>query len=304
MLAKCADGFFTRIARIVPLQALIVNADDFGLSAEVNAGIARAHREGVLTSASLMVAEPGAKAAADFARDNPLLDVGLHAVVCKGRSVLDASRLAGAVDARGNFIDSPVLAGMRYFFDRSLRAAMRDEMRAQIDLHLKMIGYLNHIDGHLNFHVHPLFADILIDLAIEYHVPCLRLPREPVLTTLRLRRDNAPRKIVEAAIFRLLSGRARRKMKQRGLKSTDWLFGLHQSGHLDQDYVLNVIDRLPDGITELYFHPADAIGDLAPARAARLEVEILTSPGIRHLIDRRGIRLITFSDLAKLAPAA
>ncbi|MGC1398046.1 ChbG/HpnK family deacetylase, partial [Candidatus Binatus sp.] len=234
------------------MKRLIVNADDFGLSPEVNAGIIRAHRDGILRSASLMVAEPAARAAADMARDNPALDVGLHAVVCRGRSLLDASRLGAAVSASGEFIDSPVGAGMRYFFDRSMRAAMTDELRAQVERHLELVGYLNHIDGHLNFHVHPLFADILVDLAVEYKVPCIRLPRERVLTTLRLRRDHAPRKLVESIIFRTLSRRTSRMMANRGLASTDALFGLHQSGHLSEDYIVGVLDRVRDGTTELY----------------------------------------------------
>jgi len=281
------------------LKRLIVNADDFGLSPEVNAGITRAHRDGILRSASLMVAEPAARAAADLARDNPELDVGLHAVVCQGRSMLDGSRLGAAVRASGEFIDSPVAAGMRYFFDRSLRAAMTDELRAQVERHLELVGYLNHIDGHLNFHVHPLFADILVNLAVEYKVPCIRLPRERVMTTLRLRRDNATRKLVESAIFRTLSRRTRRMMTERGLTSTDALFGLHQSGNLSEDYVVGVIDRIRDGTTELYFHPAADIGGIPPAPAAQLEVEILTSPRVHNAIVRNGIELITFADLAK-----
>ena len=104
------------------MKRLIVNADDFGLSPEVNAGILRAHRDGILCSASLMVAEPAARAAAEMARDNPALDVGLHAVVCRGRSILDASRLGAALGPSGAFIDSPVAAGMRYFFDQIGRA--------------------------------------------------------------------------------------------------------------------------------------------------------------------------------------
>ena len=115
------------------MKRLIVNADDFGLSPEVNAGIMRAHRDGILRCASLMVAEPSARAAAELARDNPALDVGLHAVVCRGRSMLTASRLGAAVSASGEFMDSPVAAGMRYFFDRSMRAAMTDELRAQVE---------------------------------------------------------------------------------------------------------------------------------------------------------------------------
>ncbi len=286
------------------MKRLIVNADDFGLSPEVNAGIIRAHRDGILRSASLMVAEPAARAAADLARDHPALDVGLHAVVCRGRSILDASRLGAAVGESGAFIDSPVGAGMRYYFDRSMRTAMTDELRAQIERHLELVGYLNHIDGHLNFHVHPLFADILVDLAVEYKVSCIRLPRERVMTTLRLRRDHAPRKLVESVIFRTLSRRTRRMMTARGLTSTDALFGLHQSGHLSEDYVVGVLDRIRAGTTELYFHPAADIGGVPPAAAAQLEVEILTSPRVREAIDRNGIELITFADLAKRKLAA
>ncbi len=286
------------------MKRLIVNADDFGLSPEVNAGIIRAHRDGILGGASLMVAELAAKPAAELARHNPRLDVGLHAVVCKGRSVLDAAQLRGAVDASGKFIDNPVLAGLRYFFDRSMRAKMTDELRAQVERHLELVGYLNHIDGHLNFHVHPLFADILIGLAVEYKVPCLRLPRENVMTTLRLARNNAPRKLMEAAIFHTLSRRTRRMMTERGLRSTDALFGLHQSGHLGEDYVVGVIDRLRDGTTELYFHPASDIGGVPPAAEAQLEVEILTSPRVREAIDRNQIELTTFADLAKSDLAA
>jgi chitin disaccharide deacetylase len=281
------------------LKRLIVNADDFGLSPEVNAGILRAHRDGILRSASLMVAEPYARAAADIARDNPALDVGLHAVVCRGRSILDSSRLGAALRTNGEFIDSPVGAGMRYFFDRSLRTAMTDELRAQVDRHLELVGYLNHIDGHLNFHVHPLFADILVDLAVEYKVPCIRLPRERVMTTLRLRQDNAARKLVESAIFRTLSRRTSRMMAARGLTSTDALFGLHQSGHLTEDYIVGVLDRIRDGTTELYFHPAADIGGTPPSVEAQLEVDILTSPRVRDALTRNGIDLITFADLAK-----
>jgi chitin disaccharide deacetylase len=281
------------------LKRLIVNADDFGLSPEVNAGIIRSRRDGILRSASLMVAEPAARAAAELARDNPELDVGLHAVVCRGRSMLDASRLGAAVRRSGEFINSPVAAGMRYYFDRSMRAVMTDELRAQVERHLELVGYLNHIDGHLNFHVHPLFADILVNLAVEYKVPCLRLPRERVMTTLRLRRDNAPRKLVESIIFRTLSRRTRRMMNERGLTSTDALFGLHQSGHLSEDYVVGVIDRIRGGTTELYFHPAADIGGIPPAAHAQLEVEILTSLRVREAIDRNGIELITFADLVK-----
>jgi hopanoid biosynthesis associated protein HpnK len=282
-------------------KSVIFTADDFGASAEVNAGILRAHRGGVLRATSLMVAAPARDAAVAAARECPGLDVGLHLVVCKGSSVLPPARLGGLVDADGHFVENPVRGGMRYFFNRSLRSKIADECRAQIDLHLKLVGYLNHIDGHLNFHVHPVICDILLDLAAEYRVPCIRLPREPVFTTLALARDNAARKLVEAVIFRSLSRRARRKMTRRGIKSTDWLFGLHQSGNLSEHYMLDVIARLRPGLTEIYAHPAADIGAAAPPAAAQLEVEILTSPLLPLALKEAGAGLTNFAELARAA---
>jgi hopanoid biosynthesis associated protein HpnK len=288
----------------IAARAVIVTADDFGLSREVNAGIIRAHREGILTATSLMVAAAAREEAAALARENPELDVGLHLVVCRGHSALPPNRLAGIVDASGNFPESPVRAGMRYYFNREIRARLRDEIRAQIELHLKLIGHLDHIDGHLNFHVHPVIAEILIDLCTEYRVRCIRLPREPVFTTLALARDHAARKIVEAGIFRALSRRARRLVDTHGMRSTDWLFGLHQSGHLTEAYVLGVIGRLAPGLTELYFHPAVNLGGEAPAIEAQREVSILTGAPVRAALEEQGIWLTNFAELASAENSA
>jgi hopanoid biosynthesis associated protein HpnK len=279
-------------------RAVIVTADDFGFSREVNAGIIRAHREGILTATSLMVAAAARDEAAALAQENPKLDVGLHLVVCRGKSVLAPDRLDNMTDALGNFAESPVGAGMRYFFNHEIRTHLCDEIRAQIELHLECIGRLDHVDGHLNFHVHPIIADILIELCIEYRIPCMRLPREPVFTTLTLARDNAARKILESFIFRILSHRARRKLNQRKIHSTDSLFGLHQSGQLTEQYILGVIARLPPGLTELYFHPAADLGGMPPALEAQAEVAILTSPRVRAALGEQGVRLTNFAEVA------
>lgn len=280
------------------VKQAIITADDFGFSREVNAAVTRAHRQGVLTGTSLMVAGAARDEAAMVARDNPRLDVGLHLVVCRGSSVLPASQLHGVADASGRFGENPAMAGMRYFFDRRIRGLLRDEMRAQIELHLKLTGTLNHIDGHLNFHVHPVIADMLIKFVDEYHVPCIRLPREPVFTTLRLAGDHAPRKLIEAVIFRALARRTRRMIAARGIISTDWLFGLHQSGNLTEEYITCVIDRLRPGLTELYFHPAEDIGATPPSAQAQREVSILTSSRVRAAIEAARIEITNFAEVA------
>jgi chitin disaccharide deacetylase len=290
----------TRHSQGVPRgKQVIVTSDDFGFSREVNGAVRRAYREGVLTAASLMVAGGARDEAATIAHDNPGLDVGLHLVVCRGTSVLPASDLPNLTDASGRFPENPVMAGMRYFFNRRLRMLLRDEIRAQIELHLRLVGTLNHIDGHLNFHVHPAIADILIELAVEYRVPCIRLPREPVFTTLRLANDNAARKIVEAVIFRALSRRTRRMIAAHGIESTDRLYGLHQNGNLSEEYVIGVIGRLGPGLTEIYFHPAEDAGGTPPSAQAQCETNILTSARIRAALDAAGVQLTNFAEIAR-----
>jgi hopanoid biosynthesis associated protein HpnK len=280
------------------VKSLIVNGDDFGYSREVNAGIIRAHREGILTSTSLMVAETARDEAAALAKENPALDVGLHLVVCMGRSVLPASEIAPVVDALGRFGNNAVSCGLKYFFTPGIREKLKAECRAQIELHLKLIGYLNHIDGHLNFHVHPALADVVVELAHEYKVPSFRIPSEPIFTTLAISRERLAGKLIEAAIFRTLSRRARKMATERGIMSSDWLFGLHQTGHITEDYVLGVMERLPDGLGEIYFHPAMDIGGVPPPPASQRETEVLTSARVRETIASRGIRLTTFREAA------
>lgn len=282
------------------MRRLIVNADDFGRSPQVNAAVIHAHRCGILTSASLMVAEPGAEEAALLARECPDLDVGLHVVACNGRSVLPARQIRGLVDDSGRFLPGEAHAGLRYALRPGLRRALRDEFRAQIERHLALMGYLHHLNGHHNLHLHPTLAGILIDLAAEYRVPCLRLVREPVLTSLSISRDHSLRKLRDHILFRWLSGRAERRMRSRGVTGNDCVFGFHQTGRLSEPYVLKVLERLPDeSTTELYLHPAmEAAGAPPMWPSQSVETALLTSPVVRRTIEERGISLITYRELA------
>ncbi len=276
-------------------RALIVTADDFGISREVNAAVVNGFQKGILTAASLMATGAALDEAVAIARNHPDLDVGLHLVVCRGSSVLAPERLPGLVDSDGHFPQQPVVAGLRFFFDRRLRNCLRDELRAQIERHLQLIGRLSHVDGHLNFHVHPVVATIVVELAVEYRIRCIRLPREPLVTTLRLARDHWPRKLIESVIFKLLCRRMLTLMKVHDLHTTDRLFGLHQTGHMTEAYVAGLIERLPPGLTEIYFHPAESIGVGVPPQAAQNEARILRSACIRQALVKAGVRLTNFA---------
>ncbi len=119
------------MARPEPARRLIVNADDFGRSAAINQAVIRAHQEGILTTASLMVNEPEAAEAVALAKANPRLGVGLHLALLCGRSALSAAQIPGLVNARGEFSDRPAAVGWRYFSQKQLRPQLHAEIRAQ-----------------------------------------------------------------------------------------------------------------------------------------------------------------------------
>src|SRR5471032_1244484 len=109
-------------------RRLIVNADDFGLSASVNSAVIRGHREGILTTASLMVNESGFDEAVKLAKENPSLGVGLHLTLLVGHSALPPEKIPGLVNSRSEFSNQPVATGFRFFFQRSLREQLRAEI--------------------------------------------------------------------------------------------------------------------------------------------------------------------------------
>ena len=134
---------------------LIVNADDFGRSHSINEAVIRAHQEGILTSASLMVNETGCDEAIRLAKENPKLGVGLHLTLLVGRSALAPEKIPGLVNPRGEFSNNPVGVGFRYFFNRRLRGQLRAEIHAQFDRFHATGLPLDHVNGHLHLHLHP-----------------------------------------------------------------------------------------------------------------------------------------------------
>src|SRR5437764_14715271 len=131
------------------VRRLIVNADDFGRSHAINQAVVRAHREGILTTASLMVNGEAALEAIDLARQNPRLGVGLHLTLVCGRSALSAKEIPGLLRATNSFTDSPVGACLRYYFQPSLQSQLRAEMAAQFRKFADTGLILDHVNGHL-----------------------------------------------------------------------------------------------------------------------------------------------------------
>jgi len=270
-------------------RRLIVNADDFGRSHAINQAVIRAHREGILTTASLMVNEAAADEAVDLARQNPGLGVGLHLSVACGRSALPPSAVPQLVNCHSLFSNNPAAAGFRYFFSAACRAQLRDEIAAQFEKFRASGLNLDHVNGHLNMHLHPSVLKILCDNAARSEVRALRLTRDPFLLNARLASGHWIYRLGHAVIFGLLSARARPVLARRNIRHTGAVFGLLQSGRVDDGYVRKLLPLLPLGDSELYSHPS--------LDQFKNEFDALVNPSTQALVRQLDIQLIRYQDL-------
>ena len=266
-----------------------MNADDFGRSHSINQAVRRAHREGILTTASLMVNEPGVEEAVALARENPGLGVGLHLTLLCGHSALAAEQIPGLVNARGEFTANPAGAGFRYFFRRRLREQLRAEIHAQF-LKFRATGLpLDHVNGHLHLHLHPAVFGILMETGSELGIQRLRLTRDPFWLNTRLVSGRWGYRVLHTAIFHALSARARPVLARRGIRHTSAVFGLLQNAGVDEEYLVRLLPRLPPGDSEIYSHPS--------LDEFKNEFDALISPRVRKQVEDLGIRLVRYQDL-------
>jgi chitin disaccharide deacetylase len=271
------------------LRRLIVNADDFGRSASINQAVIRAHREGILTTTSLMVNEPALEEAVALARENPALGVGLHLTLLCGYSALPHAEIPGLVNVNGEFSDNPPGTGFRYFFQRGLREQLRREIHAQFQKFRATRLPLDHVNGHLHMHLHPTVFRILMSDAAQLGIKHLRLTFDPFRLNLRVASGHLAYRAVHAAIYHALSTRARPALAQRGIRHTGAVFGLLQNARVDEPYVTRLLPQIPAGDSELYSHPS--------LDEFKNEFDALVSPRVREQVKQLGIKLIRYQDL-------
>jgi hopanoid biosynthesis associated protein HpnK len=277
------------------MKQIIITADDFGLCSGVNQAVEQGWKEGVLTCASIM---PGAAAfaeAAKIARRNPGLQIGLHLTLVQGSAVLPPADIPALVDADGNFSDNPVATGFRYFIDRGLYCQLKREIEAQITMVRDAGIVLTHIDGHLNMHLHPTVFRILAELMPQYGITSFRLARERLAENLRFDRERRFGKAVDSVIFGFLTDHALPELDRLGIRTATEVKGVLNSGRMTEEYILNSIDGLREGLTELYFHPGilpDAeISRRMPDYRHQEELAAIVSPKIRQRLQELQIQV-------------
>jgi hopanoid biosynthesis associated protein HpnK len=232
------------------VRSIIYSADDFGLTEGVNEAVELANRKGLLTQASLMVAAPAAADAVRRARALPGLHVGLHLVLVDGDALLGHAKLPHITGPDGKFGKDQAALGIKYFFSPAARRELRAEIRAQFEAFAATGLPLHHADAHKHMHLHPTVARIMIETGREFGLTRIRVPAEPPAV---LKACGERPGLADHALFawsRVLRAQAGQ------MAAADQVFGLKWSGHMTAGRVRRLLQHLPEGRSEIYFHPA------------------------------------------------
>jgi hopanoid biosynthesis associated protein HpnK len=290
------------------VKRLIVNADDFGLSEGINQAVMLGHRQGIITSATLMANGAGFATAVEMARTAAALGVGVHLNLTEGTPVSAPSGIPSLVNARGLFTHTVAQLGWHSLAGSISLLEVERELRAQIEKVLAAGVAVTHLDGHKHVHLTPAIGRIVLRLATEYGIRGLRCPCEGFTDVIWLLRHNpraAPRLLRQYGVSRMLWWQARRVSRacqRAGLQHPAGFYGLTATGFLDTEVLQRIICQLPEGTSELMCHPG-YVDDQLQRTPTRLlaqrerELQALVQPEIRRLIAQEGVALISYRDL-------
>jgi hopanoid biosynthesis associated protein HpnK len=296
------------------VRQLIVNADDFGLTSSVNRAIVEAHREGVVSSATLMATGAAFDSAVEVARLLPKLSVGCHVVLVDGTPVSPPASVDTLVAIRSSEPD-------RFYGSLSAFAAratlggfdcdhLVDEITAQIRKIQASGIEVTHLDSHKHAHVFPEILSAMSRAARICHVPAIRNPFVPV-KTISPRTFARDRRLLkrygQVRLLHTFARQFRQLTKRAGLFTPDGVIGVIETGLLDATLLRQALASLPEGTWELVCHPGYADADLRAARTRLVETRdqerrLLTSPELKEFLARQKIRVISYRELAEGEP--
>jgi hopanoid biosynthesis associated protein HpnK len=287
------------------VRRLIINADDFGLTQGVNRAIVEAHRDGIVTSSTLMANGRAFDHAIQRAKSEPGLSVGCHVVLVNGAPVLDTRKTSTLSDKKtpdGRFYES--LSGM------AIRATLgrvdADEIEAEVAAQIRKLQAagvtVSHLDTHKHTHIFPPVLRPLLRAARSCGVRALRNPFGPVRFSILAKYPSLWKRYSQVAVLNGLGGRFRRSVADAGMLTTDGTVGIVATGAMDHYLFGSIVDSLPEGTWELVCHPGYNDAELDSIRT-RLresraeELRLFTSPDVREILTRSGVQLISYRDL-------
>lgn len=268
------------------MKKLIVNADDFGYSLDVNRGIIEGFKHGIITSTTMLATFPAFNDAVKLAKSNPKLGIGLHLNLTCGNSLLSLPTITN----NGRF-DTGI------FLKSVLKKIALGEVYKELDAQIKKVKStgieITHIDGHRHIDIFPGIVDVVVRLAKEHGIKKIRMPRcKNTNLSLNLQ---LPKKFVVDSF----SKKAEKKFRASGLKMPNALYGFHETGSLTLKKLFNIVKAIGPGTSELFCHPGfyniKTPGSFDKTRPGDLET--VTSQKAKKMLARYKIELISYREL-------
>ena len=271
------------------MKTLLVNADDFGFTRDVNSGIIEAHTRGILTSATLMANGAAFEDAVRLASEHPAFDVGCHLVLVGGESLVTGRPFPSTV---GGLLKAIVLRRIDPYV----------ELKAQIaricDAGLRPV----HMDTHKHTHLFPPVLDAVARLSRDFSIPWIRRPFDFPMPP-----GGSPlSKRAVSQAFRLVRPRLERVLREHNCRSTGHFAGFSLTGRFAAADVVALIHALPEGTTEFMVHPGHCTHELLAARtrlkeSRAAELEALVAPEVRRALSDSGVVLSSYRILTSRA---
>ena len=231
------------------------------------------------------------------ARQLPELRVGLHLNLVDGRPVLPEVEIEQLVRKNREFDRNMARAGVRFFMFPGVRRQLAAEIRAQFEAFRTTGLPLDHVNTHKHIHLHPSVAALIIEIGRDYGMSAVRVPSEPGAVL----RQAFPGERYRAPAYHAWNAVLRRRLRRAGLRTNDHVFGLAWSGGMVESRILALIPHLPDGVSEIYFHPATertpSLRATMPSYRHQEELTALLSPMVRNRMAESGIQVVSYGDL-------
>jgi chitin disaccharide deacetylase len=271
------------------LKQLVVNADDFGFTRDVNRGIVKAHTDGILTAATLMANGDAFDDALRLARQNPSLDIGCHLVLIGGRSLSDATR-ALPVTVR-ELVQAVLLHRLNPY----------NELRAQVEKILAAGIGPTHLDTHKHTHLLPQVLDAVVRLSEEFSIRWVRRPFDFPLSGSS---QGVPMlKRLTSGSLQLVRNGFHARLARHGCRTTDHFAGFQLTGRFRSQELEMLFRHLPEGSTEFMCHPGFCTEELRATRtrlkeSREQELNALIDPAVKRTLREENVQVVNYRNLS------
>lgn len=282
---------------------LIVNADDFGLTSGVNRAIAEGHKNGIVSSSTLMANGPKFAEAVEIAKKNPQLGVGCHVTLVDGSPVTPAAQVPSLLKKKtATFRTGFGEFALASFLGKLPAPEIEAEATAQFRKLQDAGIQITHFDTHKHVHLFPKIVSPILRAARACEVPAVRNPFGPVRILHLRAQPSSWKRWTQVGVLNSLSGRFRRAVTKSGLRTTDGTIGVVGTGSMNADLFRLLLQTIPEGTWEFVCHPGYLDADLEKAgtrllASREVELQMLTAPAVRDFIHASGITLCSYRDL-------